>query len=340
MKLETKQAIAIVHQLEALAHLPLKERETGKRKLCGWRKLAEMTAIDIQESYSSKPSQIAAKKRISAELKGFKKDWLQEPENFHKIQTMITRFMETLDTLFYVIQSSVNSKYRNRVEHRSTTESRIECDLTDWLKKAHEILKTVHEGATKEQVKWEDVSCAIALVTGRRQSEIHYSALFTPIDSHTLSFRGQLKGKDSKKDHIDVKLFDQLYEIPCLVPSELVIFAMQWLEREGKRCDRASGSAEVVNKKWGKYLSQRAKAQWQIITDEQWQEIDISDKWTYHKFRCLYYAASLKNYIDDGNDYFSVKKDLADKILGDRDPKTLESYARVKISADSVTRIG
>ena len=338
MKLETKQAMSLVQRFEALAHLPLKEREVGTRNLIGWRKLAQTTAIEVQETYLSSASQLAAKKRISAELKGFKKDWLEESENFHKVLTIITRFMETLDTLFYVTQSSVNSNYRDRVDHRSTTESRIECDLSDWLKKAYKILKAVHEGATKSDVKWEDVSCAIALVTGRRQSEIHYSALFTPINAHTLSFQGQLKGKDSKKDHIEVKLVDKAFEIPCLIPSELVISGMQWLDREGKRTDRDNGSAETVNKKWGKYLSQRAKAQWEIIPDKQWQEIDISDKWTYHKFRCLYYAASLKNFLDDGNDYFSAKQH-AEKILADRDPKSLESYARVKINADSVTRI-
>jgi hypothetical protein len=56
----------------------------------------------------------------------------------------------------------------------------------------------VRDGATKDEVNWRDVSCAISLVTGRRMGEVHLSGQFNQVGSHEVIFKGQLKGKSRK----------------------------------------------------------------------------------------------------------------------------------------------
>lgn len=336
MKAETKQAIALVQKFEALTPFKARERKSGKEGLPGWQMLALQTAKQIKDEYETSASTLAVKKKILAELKSYQKDWLIDAANYYPVQTIISHFREALNFLFAECQLGVNQDYRNRVEARSTDENRIECDLTVYLQKAYKVLTLASEGATKEVLKWEDVSCAIALVTGRRMSEIHYSAIFEATDSHALNFQGQLKGKEKRVNR--EKVFDHVYSVPSLIPASLVVEGLKWLKREGKRLDRKTGSAEQVNKTWGKYLARRAKSEWQIIEDEVWQEVDAIDKWTYHKLRGIYYSCCLHNYLSENLSFFSAKK-KALEILGDGDHKTLESYERVDIKSGSLTKI-
>ncbi|MHC5829285.1 MAG: protelomerase family protein, partial [Nostoc sp.] len=126
---------------------------------------------------------------------------------------------------------------------------------------------------------WLDVSCAIALATGRRMGEVHLSATFEKIDTYTITFKGQLKGKTRRVKQGDkaVLLRDVIFKIPTLLPAELVCFALQWLDDKGKRFPQTE-DPERVNRRFSKTLNEHCK------------QFDIfpSDERTYHKFRAAY----------------------------------------------------
>lgn len=338
-KTETKLAIELVRNFEALTPLSLRDRKSGKTVegewLPGWQAKALETAQYIKTEYDLPQSALSAKKRLLSELSKFDKSWLLDSATYHPVKTTITHFRECLNLLFSEYQMDVNQDYRQRVEKRSSDENRIECDLTKYLQTAHRILTLCESGASKTDVNWQDVSCALALVTGRRMSEIHQSGVFSKIGDHEVKFSGQLKGKSRTLD--GSKLIKAEFNIPTLVSASLVLSGLEWLDREGKRLDSKTGTPEQVNKTWGKYLSRRAKSEWEVITDEQWQAVDPQDKWTFHKFRGLYFIACLANLNQTAS--FSTIKRLAPTILGDSDIKAIEPYERVDIAPGSLTKL-
>lgn len=335
LKYETKLAIELVQQFERLTPLSPKYRKSGKEGLKGWQVLAVETATRLKTEYELPQSALSSKKRLLAELKGFSKEWLMDKQTFHPVQTIIAHFRETLNLLFSEIQNGVNEEYRNRVDTRSADGNRIEIDLSEWLAKAETTLQKVVNGVSREDLKWEDVSCALALATGRRMSELHYSAVFQHSAEYELVFSGQLKGKNRTES--GDKLINHEFTIPTLVKAELCIAGLEWLAANDKRADKKTGSPELVNKRWAKYVGGKARSDWQIVTDEIWQSVDPKDKWTFHKFRGLYFIACLSNLAERAT--FSSIKRLAPLILGDSDIKAIEPYERFDITPNSKTRI-
>jgi hypothetical protein len=67
-----------------------------------------------------------------------------------------------------------------------------------------------------ESQRWEDVAVGLAVITGRRLTEILKTAVFHPMSPYTVQFEGQLKQK--------AELLAP-YEIPTLVEADLVIEA-------------------------------------------------------------------------------------------------------------------
>ena len=102
------------------------------------------------------------------------------------------------------------------------------------------MLHQVSNRASKEDVEWRDVSCVLALVTGRRMGEVHLSGVFTQVSEYEVAFSGQLKGKSRKVKVGERKLALRDYEfsIPTLVRAELVVKGIAWLEANGKRFER------------------------------------------------------------------------------------------------------
>lgn len=335
VKPEAKLAMELVRQFEELTPFSLRDRKTGKNGVPGWQVLAVNTAKYLKDTYPTPDSALSSKKRLIKELKGFNKSWLLDPATVHSVKTTISHFQETLNLLFTEYQEEVNQTYRERVDKRSSDESRIVVDLTDYLVKAQYVLEKCAEGASKDEVNWQDVSCALALVTGRRQSEIHFSGEFTPVGDYELEFSGQLKGKGRTVD--GSKLIEASFTIPTLVKTDLVLAGIRWLDREGKRLDKETGNPDIVNKRWNKYLGQRSKSNWEIIPDEVWKEVDEKDKWSYHKFRGLYFIACIAN-LGQSASFSSIKR-LAPSILGDSDIKAIEPYERVDIKPGSTTKV-
>ena len=330
---------ALLPKFEALAPYGRKQREQGikNENLEGWKQLATKEAALLKATYpDDKPEpertygaclrQITALKKY---LKLAAKTQLKDHANYHPVLTIVTHFGNALSFLFSPYKARQNESYREAVNERSTPENRVELDLSPFLKLAHEVLSQVANGATKDEVNWRDVSCAISLVTGRRMGEVHLSGEFRQVGDYKVVFKGQLKGKSRKlkvkgQDGSikQVALRDFEFTIPTLVPAELVVQGIQWLEANGKRFDRDE-DPERVNRTYSKVLSEKVK-EWAIM-----------DGMTYHKFRGAYFRACVEDAKVDPYDW----EDYARSILGDDDSATIKAYKRFIIKPGSITRI-
>lgn len=336
----------LIPKFEALTPYKRKERQKGKslgsgQYLDGWQNLAlyeakilKMRYPDIspdeEKIYGSATSQITKLKKA---LKTEARHLIKDHANYHPVQTIITHFGEALSFLFREYKTRSNEKDREAASERTEPENRLELDLTPHLKEVHRILTLVANGATTSDIEWRDVSCAIALVSGRRMAEIHLSGDFEATGDYQLSFKGQLKGKARKVKVTsgigkqEVLLRDYEFTIPTLVRAELVVKGIDWLEANGKRFPKDEPQ-ERVNARWSKVLSERVRDEWNLF-----------EGMTYHKFRGAYFAASVRNAEKEGSIKSVDYERFAFKILGDNDSETVGRYKRFDIQPDSVTKI-
>ena len=323
----------LLPQFEALAPYKITQRKKGVGDLTGWHKLAIQEARLLKLNYpDDKPEDDkeygTALRQITALKKSLKlaaKTELKDAALLNPVNTIITNFGNELSNQFAIYKENQNTRYRETVTERRKVENRIEIDLTNSLKYAYNILTDVKNG--EDSINWLDVSCAVALATGRRMAEVHLSASFELIDSHTVAFKGQLKGKDRKIRVVDkaVKLRDVTFKIPTLLPADLIVNALDWLGKNGKRFDKDE-DPERVNRRFSKTLNQACK-DWDIFP---------SDERTYHKFRAAYLRAAI---INDGNVDPYDFTDFAKEVLGDDDESTINAYKRYEIKPGSLTRI-
>lgn len=340
-ELENKFVDARVKELlpkfEALAPYNRKKREVGvpSEDLEGWKQLATREAAILKTKYPDPQPEEALRtygtclRQITALKKYLKlaaKTELKDPANYHPVLTIITHFGNALSFLFSPYKARQNESYRGDVDERSTSEHRIELDLSPFLKQAHDVLIEVSNGATKEDIEWRDVSCALALVTGRRMAEVHLSGTFRQLGEYEVAFKGQLKGKNRKigvTKEKKIALRDWEFKIPTLVKAELVIKGIEWLETNGKRFARDE-DPERVNRRWSKVFTDRVKDEWQLYEGV-----------TYHKFRGAYFRACVANIDLDPYDW----EDYAKQILGDDDSATIKAYKRFVLKPGSITRV-
>jgi hypothetical protein len=323
----------LLPQFEALAPYKITQRKKGVGDLTGWHKLAIQEARLLKLNYpDDKPEDDkeygTALRQITALKKSLKlaaKTELKDAALLNPVNTIITNFGNELSNQFAIYKENQNTRYRETVTERRKVENRIEIDLTNSLKYAYNILTDVKNG--EDSINWLDVSCAVALATGRRMAEVHLSASFELIDSHTVAFKGQLKGKDRKIRVVDkaVKLRDVTFKIPTLLPADLIVNALDWLGKNGKRFDKDE-DPERVNRRFSKTLNQACK-DWDIFP---------SDERTYHKFRAAYLRAAI---INDGNVDPYDFLDFAKEVLGDDDESTINAYKRYGIKEGSLTKI-
>ena len=323
----------LLPQFEALAPYKITQRKKGVGDLTGWHKLAIQEARLLKLNYpDDKPEDDkeygTALRQITALKKALKlasKTGLKDAALLNPVNTIITNFGNELSNQFAIYKENQNTRYRETVTERRKVENRIEIDLTNSLKYAYNILTDVKNG--EDSINWLDVSCAVALATGRRMAEVHLSASFELIDSHTVAFKGQLKGKDRKIRVVDkaVKLRDVTFKIPTLLPADLIVNALDWLGKNGKRFDKDE-DPERVNRRFSKTLNQACK-DWDIFP---------ADERTYHKFRAAYLRAAI---INDGNVDPYDFTDFAKEVLGDDDESTINAYKRYEIKPGSLTRI-
>jgi hypothetical protein len=317
----------LIPKFEVLAPYKRKKREEGDKNegVEGWKYLAVREASILKANYDEPLTCLRQITALKKALKSAVKTHVKDHANESPVATIITHFGEALSFLFSEYTIAKNERYRGAVKERSAPENRVELDLSPFLKQAHEVLSAVKNGASKEDIEWRDVSCALALVTGRRMGEIHLSGEFKFLGEYEVAFRGQLKGK-SRKVKIEgskVALRDYEFPIPTLVRAELVTKGIEWLEANGKRFERDE-DPERVNRRWSKVLSERVRDEWSFMSEV-----------TYHKFRGAYFRACVENANVDPYDW----EDFARAVLGDDDSATIKAYKRFVIKPGSVTRV-
>ncbi len=317
---------------EGLAPYKLNQRKKGVGDLPGWEKLASREAKLLKATYpDERPEQekeygtvlrqITALKKA---LKSSAKTKLKDPALVNAVGTVCTHFGNALSYLFSEYKERQNIRYREKVTERRQKPNRVQIDLTNSLKYARNVLIEVVEGKSPN---WIDVSCSLALATGRRMGEIHCSAIFELSDDYEIAYRGQLKGKD-RKVRVGEKLIplrQATFFIPTLLPAELVCSGLDWLEQQGKRFS-SDDDPERVNRRFSKVLNEAVKS-WDIFPE---------DDRTYHKFRAAYLRASIAN--DPTVDPYDFS-DFAKDILGDDDEATINAYKRYEIKPNSLTKI-
>lgn len=329
------RASLLFKELEALCPYKLTQRRDGRGNLLGYKALAVREADLLMKQYpdtSPEPERYynAAYGRIAAlknEMLQMRKDGLLEDHAHNgSIKTLITNFTEQLYTHFSVYRKRYNDNYREAVKVRTAKENRIEIEPEYFLDKAKLVLSYIPED-NKEELNWKDVSCAIALCTGRRMGEIHLSGEFKQLDDYQLSFKGQLKGKSRTEG--GSLLRDVLFEIPTLIPANLIIDGINWLDAKGKRLDPREYKPKDVNNRYSKYLSERCKALWSIIDYEGMR---------YHNFRKAYGICASHNFVNETGSILDAFDYLTD-ILGDQDVSTLRAYNLFKVAPGQKTKL-
>jgi len=320
---------SLLPQFETLAEMRVSDRKLGKGVVRGWHKLAVDVFRQLVEHYPDSETEDTKKEYLSAysalgrlkkELKGAAKNSLKNPENIYKVNSIINNFNNAITAIMSPYRENYNDRYRGVKQDRARAENRVEIDMSDYILKAEEVLS--------EPENWTDVSCAIALATGRRMSEVHLSGEFEVSGEYELKFKGQLKGKTRKDDGI--ALIKQVFTIPTIVKAQLVVDGIQYLEAykyfgksQPKRLPK-NVETVLVNRTYSKALSEAVKDRWYFIGEET----------TYHKFRAAYLRLSL---INEGVDPFDYLR-FAKSIMGDDDAGTLEAYQRYHIKPDTLTR--
>jgi len=317
---------------EALAPCKISDRKKGRGDLPGWQSLAIHEARllrinypderpEAEREYGTCLRQITALKK---ELKKAAKTQLKDPMLVNQVNTIITNFGNALSDQFAAYKFQQSTRYKETVKERRQEENRIEIDLTNSLQYAFDVLSAIKKG---EDANWMDVSCAIALATGRRMAEIHLSASFEKVDDYFIIFKGHLKGKTRRVKVAGkaVPVRDYGFNIPTLLPADLVCFGLQWLTDKGKRFP-STEDPERVNRRWSKVLNEYVK-DWDIFPE---------GERTYHKFRAAYLRACVEN--DPTVDKYDFA-DYAEQVLGDKDETTINSYKRYQIKPGSVTKL-
>lgn len=212
------------------------------------------------------------------------------------------------------LSAAIAEKNRaNKANISATHRTTATVKASEMLREARLIL------SSPDGYRWQQVSRAIALTTGRRLAEVHYSATFEPVDETTVSFAGQLKTKGRETS--------DSYEIPTLAPATQVIAALDYLASIGKR----STSADSADKLFSKPLSRSLEG----------TEIEVggqSRKMKYSDLRALYAEICAVLFWKSAGESGRSKADYFRSILGhgEGDVTTAQSYEKFAVDDESI----
>ena len=212
-------------------------------------------------------------------------------------------------------------------------------NLTPILQKAYQVLTDLTEISPKTQ--WLDVALALVLVTGRRPySEVLCGGEFELVGEYEVKFTGQAKTKGRSEEYYTA---NPHYNIPTLVPAELAVKGLQWLESKGKRIklsdypDDVQRAREVSEKRYSKDLGAHMK-KWEAEYIKLTDTTDKPKKVTPHTLRELYALAACREYAGVNN----YEVNFAARILGHdkNDSLTAQKYQKdFLLSADSICKL-
>lgn len=347
-----EQVSILLPAFEALAPFGLGDREKGSAKKApgvkGYKMLAIEAAATLKSVYSDDAPEnekryvtaCSQASKLKKALSSAAKTELEDPALKGRVETTVKKFSELLLDQFTIYRARTNSAYVKQVRERSQASERIEVNPTEYLQRAHTVLASIAAG--EEFFSWLEVSCALAMVTGRRMAEIHLSAEFSEVvgETHLINYSGQLKGKnrrvfqdtltdvtpyDLAQKNTGLPLREVVWQVPTLIPAALVVHGLQWLDKQGKRFPKDVDPVRV-NGRWSKVLSEQCK-QWELFPDM-----------TFHKFRAGYFVCAVANAETAGTAGIDVQN-YAEKILCDRDKLSIDAYKRFNLKDGSITKI-
>lgn len=177
----------------------------------------------------------------------------------------------------YIVKRESDVK---QIDDRTHDYSKINID--EMIFKAYETLENLDEESPKTM--WKDVGISLGLVTGRRLSEVYATAKFETKDDNEVEFWGQLKTKGKSAEHYEE---NPSYVIPTLIPANLVVKGLKWLDDNGKRAD----NQHKAHNNYSKYVNQHIKREWGNLIKVLEGSFEPTKKLTFHDLRQLYAVA-------------------------------------------------
>lgn len=363
----TKEAVPrLISQFESLAPKKLKERESGAlvsgQKVKGWRELALIEASHLKKIFpDSKPQPtygkaMAALRMMRKYAVDNYKFYLDDPEMAGRVRTTMTHFFDALSFLFSEYKKISNEEQKQRISNLQFNRQTI--NPTQFIEQAEATLRMVEDFAKSnpkaslkdcDSVHWADVSCALALVTGRRMAEIHQSATFELgqyselnrqqklycLEANWLWFSGQLKGKE---DNNAAKRKER-FPIPVLVSPHLVLLGLDYLEENGKRVVKEE-STTLVNKKYSVQLMRQVDRKWRVDPRPKEETSSATGevkkvKFSYHSLRDCWFLCAVQAANIEAFNYPMV----APSLLGHSGVGSLTSYQIYKLAEGATTHI-
>jgi hypothetical protein len=173
------------------------------------------------------------------------------------IEDTVEFFIRTYNQALYELTMSVHATTEKRL--KETSRNLILVDGDKCLEFARKALTDLSD--------WRDVSIALITATGRRMAEIHHlHTVFTKIDEYHMSFEGQLKTnpKPQKEEEKEEQEASKVYDIPTVIPVDLILAGREYLRQEGKLFEAIPEAkmtvSDVVNKRVSVQISRRVSA--------------------------------------------------------------------------------
>ncbi len=292
-------------------------------------------AVEMERTYKTATRQ---KRYLLNELRAIAKNNPDYQRLRDEMIDFIDRVQETTNLLFRPFE---NVRREMSVEKRDTltsAENKLTIDITDQLYRAFDVLAVLEPNMDSKELfekhgfTWEDVSISMALVTGRRMAEIHKTAEFEVIadETHRIKFKGQVKaGRKNSSERWNV--------IPVLIPSDLVIAGLSFLEYNNKRLGEDRDTSHV-NARFSTALSKSLKGSvWDFYTVSDGYDEAIHEAFTYHKLRAAYAQAALKS--DKPNVDADHGLEYIRDYLGDSTDEAAKFYRRFRLHPDSAYRL-
>ncbi|MDG3395148.1 protelomerase family protein [Vibrio parahaemolyticus] len=167
-----------------------------------------------------------------------------------------------------------------------------------------------------------DMALGLALATGRRMSEIYFSAKFEYIDEFKLSFAGQLKKKFWQGDK-DIEYF--MY---TTIPASEVLEAFDRFRNfdivsEMIGVIKESGEISLINRKFSKGCSRAAKAHL--------GKLDGTENWRFSDSRAIWGRIVFESHFSDEEWATCSEERFWQCMYGHEDLSTQNDYKRYKL---------
>lgn len=242
------------------------------------------------------------------------KIWLENDFPGHDWMSFFNAYKDAINVGFEDVAVIQKKQIKSSITTRQEIHIKVHCCPA--ILKAREILSSLK---SYDKRRWRDVTWALMLVTGRRQSEVLCTARFeTTENKHQLLFSGQLL---KHGDDIDP------YPIPVLVPASYVKAGMKWLEINGKRdCETPAQVTDKYSKELGEKVRQLIEKYF-TVEEGSWTYTNNGKKKNLNTSLFLRHAYAVACARIDGID---PSRDFLAAILGHD-----ESKKKIHVSSDS-----